>query len=402
MSLSITEIKADTEAALHGTTINKVRNVYGLLNRAARRVVSDIDPAETKRVIPITSPLFTGIYDYPCPSDLKGDRIVDIRSQSPRPSGGAYPGIYGMGSYQQTYSKEFIYSVPSFADIISTIRWSNGIKTLRISAGYQSPITLTPASVLTGWTLGGTATNLLLDTQNFYEGSSSFRFDVGTGTGYIETSTLDTVDLTNIKDIGSLFNLVYLPVSALTSVELRWGTNSTNYWTATATADHATNAYQLGWNLSEFHWPATAVGTPDITNIKYLRVSYTVSAPIAGVRMDSVTAQLGRIYEMEYYSKFMFRDGITGAFKEKVTADSDLLNLDVDSYEVFLSCFLWMLAQQLQGLDANVADGPHYENAYRENLQRYVMTHRSEVTPPITPYYQMPRKRSLQGRIWYR
>lgn len=399
MAYSILEIKADTESAFHGQSINKIRNFYGALNRAARRCVSDTDFAETKRVVPLFSPLYASIYDYPCPSDLKGDRIVDIRKQTGRRWYGGWTGWDG--DYNQTYSSAFNHSLPSLAGIISSIRWNGGLKTLRIATGYQTATVLTDATATTGWTAGGTASNLILDTQNFYEGSSSLRFDLATGTGYIEISTLTAVDLTNILNIGSLFNLVYLPTVALTSVNLRWGSDVSNYWTATATADHASNVYQLGWNTSEFPWPATKVGNPDVTHIRYLRVTFVVSTPVYGMRMDSVTAQLGRIYEAEYYSKCLFRDGSTGNFKEKVTLDSDILNLDTDSYEVFLSCFLWILGQQLQGLDASMADGNYNQQAYLDNLKRYQSTHKSEVSLPIVPYYNLPSGRRSIARRWY-
>lgn len=383
MPYSFTEIKADAEAALHGTSINKVRNFNGVANRAARRCLADCDFAETKRVVPLSSPFFSSIYDYPAPTDLKNDRLIDVRTQTNRTF---------KDGFSQTYAKEFDQSKSlQTSGVKAEVKWDDAVKTLRIAIPQQSALALTTCEATTGWTAGGTASNILLDTQNFFEGNASLRFDITTGVGYLENSTLSATDLTTVKSIGSLFNSVYLPASGLTSVNLRWGSDSANYYTATATADHAGNAYQLGWNVSEFPWTATTtVGTPVVTSITYLRVTLTVSANMT-VRMDSVTAQLGKIYEAEYYSKYLFRDGITGAFKEKVTADSDLLNLDTDSYEVYTSCLFWMISQQLQGLDAVMADGGYNEAAYQTNLARYIATHRSEVSLPVIPYYRIKK-----------
>src|SRR5260221_8839359 len=81
MSYSITNLKADVEAALHGTTVNQIQNLYGLFNRAARDVLLDIDPQEQKRTVQTNGPIFNGVWDYPIPADLKGDRLIDIRPQ---------------------------------------------------------------------------------------------------------------------------------------------------------------------------------------------------------------------------------------------------------------------------------------------------------------------------------
>ena len=383
MGYTVTEIRSDIEGAFHGTTTNKVRNLFGVMNRAARRSVADTDFAETKRVVPISSPFFSSIYDYPCFSDLKNERLIDIRKQANRST---------IDGFNQTYAKHFDQNkATQVSGVKASVRWNGAIKTLRIAIPQESPVVLTNCDSASGWSVGGTASNLVLDTQNFFEGSSSLRFDITTGTGYLENSTLTAIDLSDIESIGSLFNSVYLPSANLTSVNIRWGSSAANYWSVTATADHATNAYQLGWNVSEFVWPTTATGTPNSSAVTYLRITFVVASSMTAVRMDSVTAQIGKVYEAEYYSKFLFRDGTTGAFKEKVTADTDLINLDTDSYEVYLSCLFWMISQQLQGLDANVADGAYNEQAYIDNSKRYQMTHKSEVSPPIVPYYGIRR-----------
>jgi hypothetical protein len=66
---------------LHGTTLSQVENISGVFNRAARQLLLDIDPQETKRIEQLASPIFYQVYDYAPPADLKGQKIIDIFPQ---------------------------------------------------------------------------------------------------------------------------------------------------------------------------------------------------------------------------------------------------------------------------------------------------------------------------------
>ena len=44
MSYSISELKTDLEGRLHGTSLNKVRNVDGVIDQAAKKLLLDLDP----------------------------------------------------------------------------------------------------------------------------------------------------------------------------------------------------------------------------------------------------------------------------------------------------------------------------------------------------------------------
>jgi len=80
MSYTITQLKTDLEARLHGTSLNRVQNVDGLIDRAAGKVLLDLDLAETKRTSTVTDTAVTDKYlTYAAPSDLKGNKVIDIR-----------------------------------------------------------------------------------------------------------------------------------------------------------------------------------------------------------------------------------------------------------------------------------------------------------------------------------
>lgn len=73
-SYTVTQLKSDLTSALHGTTLNKVQNVNGMIQRASADLLLEVDPMETKRIVPLFTPIFNKVYDYALPSDLKGNK----------------------------------------------------------------------------------------------------------------------------------------------------------------------------------------------------------------------------------------------------------------------------------------------------------------------------------------
>ena len=121
MSYTITKAKSDLQGILHGTSVNKVTNILSVFNRAARQVLEDVDPQETKRKAQITTALFDQVYDYTAPSDLKGNKVIDIRPQINRTSADVF---------SQNYSANFdIFKTTD--DGLLQIEFNEGIKTLR-------------------------------------------------------------------------------------------------------------------------------------------------------------------------------------------------------------------------------------------------------------------------------
>jgi hypothetical protein len=105
--------------------------------------------------------------------------------------------------------------------------------------------------------------------------------------------------------------------------------------------------------------------------------------------MDSI---LGTILNYEYYSKYLFRNASTGTFQETVLLDSDLINLDTESYNLLTYKVAEFAVQQQQGLDATFFDGPYFANQYAAALIRYKAMYKSELQEPQSNYYAMPIK----------
>ncbi len=388
MAYNVLQLKNDLSGALHGTTNNQVQNLDGVINRAARQLLLDIDPQETKRTLEFVAPVFNTVYDYPIAADVKGNKLVDIRPQVRR-----LPKDVWSQGYNQAFDvlKNNIFCNAN----MFTMNFNTGIKTVRINAPYlNAPIVVNQIEAISTngtWATGGTASNIAVNNSNFVQGSGSLQFDVTVGAGYLENSTMTAVNLSSYTNQSSFFIYVYIPTGTnLTSVNLRIGSSSSNYYTLTVTQNQQGTAFINGWNLCQFQWSSmSSVGTPNSSSIGYSRVTLNMTGTNTACKLNGLDSILGTILEYEYYSKYMFRDAITGTFQETVTDDSNLINLDTESYNLLFNLVASYAAQQQQGKDAQ-ADGVFFKNEYNENMKRYMSMYKSEVQKPQSTYYQIP------------
>lgn len=402
MAYDITKLKADLEGTLHGTTLNQITNLDGVIDRAARQVLLDVDPQETKRIVEFTNPIFTQVYDYAIPNDLKGNKVVDIRPQVNRLS---------QDVYLQEYNQAFDISKQIALSNDFTINFNTGIKTIRINSPFlQQGILINPASSISGdgtWSTLNGAQNLTADNVNFVYGGGSLKFNLAAGqvVGSLVNSNFPTVNLSNQLNQSTLFIFTYLPLaSAVTSVELQWGTDSLNYYTRTVNVTQQNTIFQNGWNLLAYNWAgSTVVGAPNPSSIGYLKVTWNYNGTLqTGVRLNSIVSRMGSILELEYYSKFLFRDFLTGAFQETVTNNSNLINLDTESYNILFYQVALMCVQQALGQDS-MYDTNYFVQNYKEAIERYKAMYKSETQKPQSDYYPMPQRgyaRFINGNNW--
>ncbi len=395
MSYSVTNLLSDISSVTHGTTINKIPNIYGIINRAARAVLLDVDPKETQKIVELAQ-VFNDVFDYPAPVDLKGDREVDLRPQAGREP---------WQIFTQDYAQEFdATKLWNLSNKIYT-QWNTGVKTLRINAPtLTAPVTICDTSTITGWAATTGASTITLNTNNVVAGGGALQFNLlaASSSGYIENTTLTAIDLSGQANISSLFLWVYMPSgTAITSVNLRWGSDATaNYYTYTATSTQQGTAFANGWNLLQFPWQtATTVGSPNAASIDSLRVTFAYNSALqTGVMIDNLTSNLGYIFQLQYYSKYLFRDPITNAFQETVTSSADnskIINFDTESYNLLFNKTAFYVCQALQGADAEY-DADYWQTEYANALARYRAQNPSEAMKKAEPYYRMPR-RSYSG-----
>lgn len=388
----ISTLKSRIERKLGGISLGKISGFYDLVGEAAGNILMRIDPQETIRIAQITNAVHNDVYDYSLPSDFKAP--ADTRPQVNRTLGSNMANV-GI--------KEFdLYKALSNGDARIAIKNNDGTKSLRISQSLgRSPVLINAANGLTDngtWAVVGDGTNLTADTLDYISGSTSLNFDTGaTATaGGIANSTMTAVDLTDHDEKSTLFVWVYIPDSALvTNWILRWGNDASNYWSRTVTTAHDSTAFRNGWNLLAFQWNgATETGTVAPASIDYLdiRVTHTATAD-TDYRIDNIVSSLGSIWEIVYYSKFLFRSSAS-TWLEVPTADTDTINLDSESNNILVYETLKLLAPEIMEEDASFD-----VNFYDRELNGADLNH-----PGLYALYERryPSQRLKQRNTYYR
>ena len=384
MNHTIAELKVSLAANIHGSTLNKLQDPYDTINRASRKCLLDTDFLYTKRVATLENALYDKVYDYTAPTDLKGNKVIDIRPQVSR---------FSSDNVQQRYSKDFDRqkNVGTF-----NVEMNSGTKIIRIAKDLDDSAVINEANSLTTngtWAATAGCENLVADTLNYVSGNASLKFDltVTTTTGYLENSTMTPVDLSDYEDEGAVFMWLYLPDSSiLTSVNLKWGDGASSNWNTTVTAQHY-GAFENGWNLLRFDWNgATKTGTPDSSAINYLKALLTYDGVAeTDLRIDNIICKMGSIQEIVYYSKYLFQSA-AGVWQEECSADDDVINLDTDAYNILLELCTVYANQELAGensaFDLSVSLG-----SYNDMSATYQSTYKSEYIKNSSIYFRSKR-----------
>lgn len=391
---SIEDLEQELTGMMHGTTLNQVEDPFGAWTRAGRRLIGAVDPQETK-IVSQFGKVYDGVWDYPLDTSVKGNKIIDLFPQANR-----NPSDTFRQSYNETFDRfKNVSLVPDF-----TPRYAGAIRTIRIAAkGLQTGILVNNANGYNTdgtWVAGSNVSNVGTNNQYMVDGGTgSVSFTIAqtgiTSTAVIQNTTQNVIDLTSHFNNADEFFSIYLPnASAITSIRYRFGTNSSNYYDSGAlTTQYLGYGLQDGWNNMMQPWASfTTIGTPTVSSIGYVRIDIVYDGVTqTQVLLNQFWSRLGVIYNQEYYSKYLFRDAITGDFKEKVTDGSDIVNLDTDGINGFLYAMLGMVAQQVQGADALYYDANEAEQKFTDWLTDYKAKYKSEVTKPQGNYYRIPQ-----------
>lgn len=401
-SYNVSQAKTDLQGILHGTTVNQVSGINNIFNRTARQFLLDCDPQETIRIAQ-TPTLFTSVFDYPISNlpDLKGNKVIDIRPQVNR----GLQDVFG-----QTYAQQFDVTKQYSTTPQFVVDFNTAQKSLRIDAtDLVNGITINNADGVSSngtWVAGTNASGLTTDNINYVFTPGSVQFNLNAGSnpsiGNIYNSTSAAVDLTAHQNQSTLFWYVYLPTGSQTnSVSLSWGSSASNYWTVTATQNWLGQSFVNGWNLIGVPWlGAVQTGTPIVSSITYLNASFNYNGSLqTAVHLNQVVSNLGRIFQILYYSKFLFRDASTGVFQETVTDDSNLINLDTDTFQPFFNLLAYYTIQQTSGGTA-AQDMTFFMEEYQKGLARYQALYKSQLSKPQQTYYakQNPSNQKYFGQ----
>jgi len=403
MAYLISDLKSDLQRKLHGTSLAKLSDVNSLIWEAGKEVIARIDPQETIKIADIENAIYDDVFDYTAPTDLKGNKVIDIRPQVKRTIN---------DNFNNTSLEQFDLTK---SDNTFTIQYNNYVRTLRLSKELNgSPTLINAMNSITSngtWAATGNASNLSEDNLNFISGGSSLKFDLAAtvATGILTNTTMTAVDLSTLENEGALFLWVFMPTaSAFTSVQLEWSDDATftAKFAKTNTTPHDSAAFVDGWNLLRFDWKdATETGTVDTTKIDSARVTFTYDGTAqVGTRINNLTAQLGRIWEVVYYSQFLFRN-TAGTFIEKPLADTDLINLENDSYNIMLYECARIAAIEIQGTDSRIDVIEYEKELYGDPskgdrvglYKQYARSYPSEAEKKRLFYYTMPTRTYDEG-----
>lgn len=267
---------------------------------------------------------------------------------------------------------------------IWTVEWMDGFPVLRVTqsgTGATAEVHQAADHDVNGtWAVDSTssdATNISTDTQIYQNFSGSIRFDADVSQSVnnkatISVSDMTAVDLSAYEDSGVIRMWVYIPDVLddssiyVSSVELRWGSDSSSYWSATVTRPVDNYNFTDRWNLLEFKWrDATETGTGVSTAIDYLLVTFNYSASQpddTAFRVNDIRIYGPQEMEFIYFSNYTVKTTSTNIWKARATATSDIL-LAPDIYkDVYVAAYNFYAAQFLYPNDHNIVKS--YEARY--------------------------------------
>lgn len=336
---TVTDLKASVAGLLSGLDLTTVDNLNGAFSRAARVLVSKAKIPETQGTENLL--LYSGVTDYLINEAIFGTAILDIRPQGI--SRNSWDFVYHKYGDDFDRTKQF----HSLGTQIA-FDYSNGTPIIRIVTNKTIPkMILDTMTDSTTWTPSASVTNVFTDTSWYYQQPSSIRFNLANAgsAGYLEKTLSNPINLTGYQGTAVAFLAVEIPTANVTSYELRIGSDASNYYTITNTAG------TLGNVLNEFMLVAfdlslaTTTGTPDITKIKYLRVTLNYNGTaMTNVRIGYLFISLPSPAQILYSSAGFFRVGST--VLQTITADTDEIILSDPAYVIYeYECALAVLQQ---------------------------------------------------------
>lgn len=367
MNIPLSTLKNALLSKTGARALSSISNLNSVLYEVVSTIRSNIDLPSSIRVEQLTQPLYTSPNAYILPDDCDLEALIQLRPVT-------------KDALQQYYNMEYPsqFLVERRTNRLA-VSHKDGKQYLLSSVATTSPVVIHSCednSTNGVWNAGGNVTNVAVDTLQKIQGAGSISFDVGLLTNnYIENTTMTSVDLDEYKAILFWVYLPSVPV-ALTSFTLRLGQDSSNYYSASVSQTFFGSALSEGWNLLSINKSSfAATGSPDWDGIVYSRfiIDGNFTSALSGVRLDSIIANIGELFEIEYYSTYQFV-GNTGARKLIPDAASDSIILHDKEYPLFLRQF-----SEITGVDIRPASAGMEVSVYGGNsIQRMYQTFREK------------------------
>lgn len=368
-------------------TVNEaVRECFGPGFMDERGRMWPLDFRSGRRKTALSPNLYNGVFDYACPSDLAAHKIIDIPAQAKRQDGEFF--LVPTTEFEMKRQKGMV-AIKDFNETRALQISSNVDDNQVIAAELDSLTSGSPNG--TSWTLFGDATGVAADTDNYIKGNGSLSFDISAAAGTtagIQNADVNPVDITDyLGGTSSFFLWAYVTsTTGLTNYILRFGTDASNYYSKTVTAQHDGAAFVAGWNLLRFDLSSySTTGTPTNTNIKYF-VPYMTKATTkvseSDYRFDWLVLKRGVIHNVEYYTKFGWQN-TSAAYLENSTSDLDYVVADYDEYQIVIQKAIEKAAREVREYD--VAD--RAEAKFKEMAKGYMMSNPSHAKIMTSEYH---------------
>lgn len=327
-----TEINNSTGDSPATATIREITNT------ALRQLWFDLDLRSAKRRVALSPNLFNDIFDYAVPSDIKGNKVIDLKPQINR------------GQYDK-----WLLKTPEKFDLLKdvagqriiTVDHRDFVNKIRVSLGIDDEeIVIDDMDAVTGWSLFGDGENVTLDDVNFVKGKGSVNWDIssaGGTTAGIQKSTITSFDISKYLTEGVIFARVYITsVTDITNFIIRLGSSSSAYYHITVTTAHDGNAFQAGWNVLRFQMvDKSTTGSPTNAATTFAALYMTKDGGKVSetdYRFDHLVIKIGDYYNLFYYTRFPWRTS-ADVYLENSTANDDKTNTETDEDNlVLLKC----------------------------------------------------------------
>ena len=446
-SFAQSELNTSVTAKVSGTFT--AANFLTIANDSVKEVIAELDLHGTIRSAALSPNLFDGVWDYTCPTDLKDDKIIDIKPQINR----------GRHDYWRLVTAEEFDQikednrVDQWGDPITLNRGSwlgdnivainrddlvNRLLISRVIDDTETSISTMDSLTAGGgtWTLYGDGTNLTADTQNYVKGNGSINWDIsdagGTTAGiynpsissYTNVGSLPTLpngsypvgtyvflttNSTAYKNVGEVWCVVtalnvdvspYLSAGSalawayissatnLTNFILRIGSSDSAYYSITITTNNEAASFYAGWNLLRFDFAnKSTTGTPVPTSCNYVALYMTKAA----AKVSETDYRFDNLilklgtHQQVVYYTRYGWQSSAGVFLEDATATTDLLNCETSEYPIIVAKTAQRIAEHLK----NFNEADRFEKDYEKLKARYIPNNPSKALPLIQTYYDL-------------
>lgn len=213
----------------------------------------------------------------------------------------------------------------------------------------------------------------------------------GTGTNYWYAATQNEMSgtLSSVDISAALRGVAIVPMyltaaADIDRIELILEEDTGKYFTLTSAENAISSTLRDGWNMGRFSIAnATQTGAPDSTNLTKwrLRIILEDGKTAQTVIVDQITVQQSEFFQFEYYSKHLFIDGTTGAWKS-VPVAGDYINLDDDDAIGALHYETAILTYQAAAFNrVDSGEKPGFEQQLARKYAAYRATHVSSEKP---------------------